>query len=604
MDSHSHGSPSAGSGSAPYTHATYAKFLWYVITAFLIFSGMIAWSFKLSTALRLRSARNPAWRRPAATSWIFTFVSIFREISYGQIQVPFMNCSLTSGNMLGCTAYLIVLFSLLLNRVYAPGAIGWESIALRSAYLTVAQLPLLVVLSTKRNIVAFFLRTSYERLNVYHKLISYCTLITATLHMGYFLREWLYYNVFASQWQEMGKTMLVWGFVGWGLLVLIALTSIPFFRHKQYELWLIGHVISMLAFFVIITIHLEPGTRNWVYASVSIWAFDRIVRFAHRSYINLDLRNKSLSKGTATFEVLSSTATKITIPRFRLVRKPGQHVYLTIRELGISSHPFTVISTPESSNLSFIVKAKAGLTKAIHTKASTQLPPNEVVMRCIVDGPYGGRHTPFQSFDSVVLIAGGVGATFTMSLLQDLAFNPGCCKRIECIWVVKSAAQFDWFSEIISQCQTMARQNNVELSFTLYVTCDETFTASTRTTGGSCKGSYCCCRETIDQKASERYLAASGELEIVPLETVRKVCCCSKPPISKLSIESISGRPNIYAVISKVLVVARGETGIAVCGPTALTSTTRAVVVRLSDTRAAKKGTGAEAIYLHCENAS
>lgn len=46
---------------------------------------------------------------------------------------------------------------------------------------------------------------------------------------------------------------------------------------------------------------------------------------------------------------------------------------------------------------------------------------------------------------------------------------------------------------------------------------------------------------------------------------------------------------------------ARGETGIAVCGPLGLSSDVRTMVARCSDERAVHKGTGAQGIYLPAE---
>jgi hypothetical protein len=62
-----------------------------------------------------------------------------------------------------------------------------------------------------------------------------------------------------------------------------------------------------------------------------------------------------------------------------------------------------------------------------------------------------------------------------------------------------------------------------------------------------------------------------------------------------------SGRPDIRAVVDRNLREARGETGVAVCGPQGLMARTRCVVADLSDERGAEKGTGAYGVVMFGE---
>lgn len=602
-------------GSAPYSNETYAYIFWYIVAASLAMIGIVSWSFELSTTLRKRAKAGSA-ANPASTTWTYTIVSLFRETSYIQLRIPYLGTLPTTGNMMVCAVYIAILLSLLLSNIWADVPVFWEAMALRSGYLAVAQLALLIALSTKKNLIAYLTHSSHERIIVFHRLIGICVLMTCTLHMGYFLREWLYYNVWKSEWEQMGASMLQWGFAAWGILVFLVASSLGFVRSRFYETWIVVHIVCMIGFFAMVIMHLDPPYRPWAYVPLIIWGLDRAWRLLSRLYLNTNLREGKLLRGQARLEVLSGGITQITISNFPLKRKAGQYAYVSIYSLGINSHPFTIVSSPDSANLVFMMKAKAGLTRALHSKALSQLPPNQENLLCSIEGPYGGSHTSFQSFDTSILIAGGIGATFIMSLLLDVVTRPGCCRKVKLIWVVKSGPNVEWFKETIASCTQKARHNGVQLDISVWVTCDEKYTSmsDTSASSGTCGGSKCQCRSKNLRDSEISIVAANpsgifeekSEAEVISKSAVLQdsSCCCSRK--AKTSIESMydqfSGRPNLRGLVTREVEKARGETGIAVCGPTSLTLDVRKTVVQISDERASKKGSGAEAIYLHVEN--
>ena len=64
------------------------------------------------------------------------------------------------------------------------------------------------------------------------------------------------------------------------------------------------------------------------------------------------------------------------------------------------------------------------------------------------------------------------------------------------------------------------------------------------------------------------------------------------PPISTLH----TGRPDIHVILKEAQSKAKGEVGVAVCGPVGLASTTRRSVAQLESTKSGK------GIYLHAES--
>lgn len=82
------------------------------------------------------------------------------------------------------------------------------------------------------------------------------------------------------------------------------------------------------------------------------------------------------------------------------------------------------------------------------------LPPVEVPVQVLVDGPYGGCSIDLGDYETVFLLAGGSGITFTLGLLDDIVGrclkkgrkNGEKTRRIEFAWCIKS------FGEIFDVC--------------------------------------------------------------------------------------------------------------------------------------------------------
>ena len=71
----------------------------------------------------------------------------------------------------------------------------------------------------------------------------------------------------------------------------------------------------------------------------------------------------------------------------------------------------------------------------------------------MIDGPYGGCSVDLGEYESVLLVAGGSGATFTVGVLDDIVAR--CVKggrkggertrRIEFVWCVRSFGELVFF---------------------------------------------------------------------------------------------------------------------------------------------------------------
>lgn len=387
-----------------------------------------------------------------------------------------------------------------------------EDIGYRAGFVSIAQLPLIFLLAGKNNIVGYLTGISHERLNWLHRWCARCLLLTATIHMGYFFADWAPYNYIKTQLEENN---IVWrGFVAWCVLLWIVLSSASSLRRWCYELFVIQHLASFAVLIGFIYIHTPEEVHVYIWIPVGLFFFDRSIRglrvvYANVSYFHPKQRKEGHMSAVwackAEFTPLPHNTTRVVIQNPPISWTPGQHVFLSCHSIvPLQSHPFTVASIPEDGRMEFIIKAEKGGTKRFFryaeklngSPASSDLKRSRTVA---IEGPYGCIR-PLRQFDSVVLLAGSTGATFTIPLLRDLVQGwkenststtenqsifgrptGAVTRHIRFIWVVKSRGQLGWFSQqlctISAQVETLqGQQKHLKLEMTIYVTCDDEFT--------------------------------------------------------------------------------------------------------------------------------
>ena len=381
----------------------------------------------------------------------------------------------------------------------------FETIAYRAGFLALGQIPLIFLLSGKNNLIGLFTGHSYERLNYLHRWTARCLLITITIHLGYWLGNWIPYGYYRDDITTRS------GLSAWAILIWIVMSSWAPLRNWRYEFFVVQHLVSFIAFTVMILIHTPSNDHVWIWIGAAIFLFDRAVRSMMLVYTNLALfhpekRKEGACAGLFTCRAhltpLPHNTTRVTIYNPPVSWTPGQHAYLAIQSIApLQAHPFSIASIPSDEKLEFLVRAHTGGTKRLldysqthHWLSTTREPIKGNSVPVTIDGPYG-RLRPLEQFDTVILLAGSTGASFTMPLLRDLVRRwkePGsratplrpagaATRRVRFVWAVKSGAQLAWLSRQLAEAledvaALRAAGVDVQLHASVYVTCDEGFT--------------------------------------------------------------------------------------------------------------------------------
>ncbi|KAL3422334.1 ferric reductase like transmembrane component [Phlyctema vagabunda] len=613
--------------------------------------NMIIYYQRLSSASR--RTPNPAKPKSLFFQTHATLSAVVRESGYysAKFSIRKFNFYLPPmGPVLIMVAYIVLIVVCSLYGFNTSSVLDWEDIGYRTGFIAIAQIPLIVLLAGKRNIIGLIVGVGYERLNWLHRWVARALLFTILIHMGYWMTVWGKYDYIMVKMRTDYLTRI--GMAAFGVLVWLVLSSVAPIRGLSYEFFVIQHVISYLGFLVAVFYHVPEENRIFVWLPLAFWAFDRAVRTGYLFYNNAGILHKDsngLLACKATFEPLDSSHTRVTIANPPVAWTAGQHMFLACHALApLTSHPFTIASLPEDEKMEFIICAKKGGTKKFFSYASKAFPTlptsNKKDGRSVIlDGPYS-RIRPLRQFDSLIFIAGSTGATFTTPLLRDVVqqwtnsgstprFGPASgavTRHIRFIWVIKRSASASWFAAQLEKVQSDVeelrnRGHDVAVEISIYVTCDDTLTSaqssikegknpearhsntssmsnekneiksevlSRSSSLRSEKG--CCCTRVVDED----------------IDAVTAPCSCagpragpgsSQPSPRQPPYNTFTGRPNIPNIIRRTAELALGEMAIVVCGPPGLVQSTRNAAVGVSDERAVHKGTGAQGIYVHAE---
>jgi predicted ferric reductase len=172
--------------------------------------------------------------------------------------------------------------------------------------------------------------------------------------------------------------------------------------------------------------------------ATGMYTLNRILRWTRFLYY--------IPSNTATLTPLhGSNATRVTLSRSMNHAAPGSHAFLYIPSVALlQSHPFTMVS---QDPIEFVVSAQFGFTKALF-EAACEKPGRRV--RAAIEGAYGCVPN-VSRYDTVVVMAGGSGATFAFALAVEWARKNDAESKGRCVfvWSVRTAGELIFFPTLL-----------------------------------------------------------------------------------------------------------------------------------------------------------
>lgn len=308
---------------------------------------------------------------------------------------------------------------------------------LAEACLALLLLPILRGLAIFR-----ILGIQFEASVKYHVWLGTGMILFATLHGAGTFFIWGVKNHIQDEmwrWQKTGRiylageAALVTGLVIW-------ITSLPQIRRKQFEIFYYTHhlYIVFLVFFLF-----HGGDRHFymVFPGIFLFALDKLIRI-------IQSRPETCILSARVFPC---KAIELVLPKDpRLKYAPTSAIYMKIPSISkLQWHPFSVMSSSsvDDNTMSVILKCEGEWTSSLYNMVQTKLGSKADRMKCIpvvVEGPYGPTSLDFLRYDSLLLVAGGIGITPFLSILHEIEFIQSSGKKripspIQLIYVVKKS---------------------------------------------------------------------------------------------------------------------------------------------------------------------
>lgn len=328
---------------------------------------------------------------------------------------------------------------------------------------------------------AVLFQTSHEHLNPYHRvsgrLIYTLLILHGTWYMNFFVQAGLL--------EKRLTSLVVWiGIIALLSMSLLMSTALETVRRWSYRVFFVIHLVVGMSILPLLFFHASP-LRLYVTESLFLFIFDLLCR-----------KVDTVVSFATIASVTGTSLLKLDIPisprkiqRFK--GSPGQHVYLQIPQQSVPTsspfpylhevlyNPFTVAAVSDT-HISLVLRTLNGPM----TQALSQLSHmNKAHPPLNIEGPLGSsRHFPnfAAEYDRVLLVAGGVGATFIIPFYRDirtqLLREARSFERVKVIWSMRDVAESHWAFD----ATTSNEGENVELHVT-----DPRFDTSGRTGDGS-----------------------------------------------------------------------------------------------------------------------
>ncbi|KAI9057704.1 iron reductase [Trametes sanguinea] len=595
----------------------YPRQLWWFIASFIALVSLwhlVSWTIaKISSGRRgaqtrsgdTESGKSPhvrpfSWRRiPLAIVNAYRVVAFRYTLHFGR------SYTLNLAEVFVTCAYIIAIFTweFANTTTLAGHRLDYTYWSSRAGAIGASQFPLITALGTKNNVVAYITGISYDKLNYVHRMVARVVFVLLWVHGGSKIALYLVPASYDEWFVRVGLTALI----AFTILILVSLRPI---RAHVYEVFYFVHFFSVLIILLGAYFHANNQRVGfYVWPSFLIWGLDRAIRFARLVYYNhLYFGFSSAShRLDATVELLSPHFVRLHMqrpPHFRWT--PGQTAFLTMPTVSgfpLEAHPFTIASVDERyqlegseskvskslgvdkspgdspaadvapfwNELTFLINVREGFTKRLAAIAHEGMK-----VKVLVDGPYGFS-PDLTNDDTVVLVAGGSGVTFTLStflgVLSDVQNGRSRCQRLLFIWAIRDASHIDWISKTLGKALELA-PSGIEISIRIFVT------------SGNGKALY--------------QTQTAGEDDSVGSISEGTAVGQSRPPslLDFSAVQVTQGRPDLSSILREEVAVNSGCLSVTVCGSQAIASACRSAL-RIPMSAVLK---GGPSVVLHVES--
>ncbi|KAJ8063656.1 hypothetical protein OCU04_007519 [Sclerotinia nivalis] len=430
----------------------------------------------------------------------------------------------------------------------------------RFGIVAASQLPAHYALSMKSlySPLSILFGSSHEQLNTWHRISGRVIWTLFFCHASWYLNAFIQIGNLS---EKLTTPIIIFGVISFQLINLLIITSSKAVRRWSYRVFFITHLFVAITIIPLLFFHAAP-LRIYIIEAIALFLIDIGIRKFTTFTAFATVRSVP---DTSLLEVTIPVTTS-KIPQFQYA--PGQHVYLSIPPSSVPTsakynrhlheflyNPFTIASATDtpSPQITLTLRTLDGPTTSALSSLShlsKARPPLNI------EGPYGtSRKFPnlAEKFDRILLVAGGVGATFILPIYRaakEAMENEGRTNsNVRMIWVMRDAAESSWALSPIKPTTTQDDdeepkiENSDDADIELYITSPQTSHPTT----------------TLTSNLTSTSTHESNSIEMHTLET---------PSLPKPITPKKYSRPDLRAIIDETFTQGLEErVAILVCGP-------------------------------------
>lgn len=322
------------------------------------------------------------------------------------------------------------------------------------AYVNVWNFSLILFPVSRYSVLLALFGISFERAVKFHKWIGRSTFIFVTCHFIAMLVENAMTGNAAYLWSMSTISYPLLGFIAWCLMGILGLMTFETIRRKCWELFYYSHVIIALTVVALVIAH----GRGWIMTlpymacSILLYLFDLSFRWFFGFGVPTKLvRMKYDDQAKVT--VLTFQKRFMTFLNIGANMNAGGFVFVYIPRVNpFGFHPFTMSSCKklqENGLYEFtchVRNLERGYSKRLAELAKKLENTSVENVSVRVEGVYGNLSIPLRKYQTVVLIAGGIGVTFVNSVLEGIIQREDHKHQtVHVWWSLRQPAMIDLF---------------------------------------------------------------------------------------------------------------------------------------------------------------
>jgi len=274
----------------------------------------------------------------------------------------------------------------------------------------------LIVFPVTRGTVApftFLFGMSFERALKYHRMLGRLFIVSTTLHFA-MICYWkgFYYAVDTTPGGDNSSPRCppLWGILAWLSMGIMGLLAFEPVRRKFYVVFWYSHVVLFVITVVFSCLH-DKWSIVLVFCSGFFYVLDYRIRIRNVLRTVTHVQIKPVGAGPDFVKFV------LTVPGIKW--GPADYVFVDLGQ-GMA-HPFTIASSPCDHSPHTLTLCVKNMGPGTWTESICKTSPEKLAENIRVDGPYGTLMVPLGSYETVFLVAGGIGVTPMMSILGFLS---------------------------------------------------------------------------------------------------------------------------------------------------------------------------------------